>query len=104
MDHVFFCKQKTAYEMRISDWSSDVCSTDLNRNMVGPKRFACPIEHARGNAPEFEQPLHEQRGEEDRPQAKAETGKRHKRTRRSGGEACHAIDLTRRRYPLLEQM
>src|SRR3546814_8645204 len=26
----FFCfKQKTAYEMRISDWSSDVCSTDL---------------------------------------------------------------------------
>src|SRR3546814_18207439 len=25
----FFCKQKTAYEMRISDWSSDVCSADL---------------------------------------------------------------------------
>src|SRR3546814_169082 len=28
----FFFKQKTAYEMRISDWSSDVCSSDLNRN------------------------------------------------------------------------
>src|SRR3546814_10011660 len=28
---VFFCKQKTAYEMRISDWSSDVCSSDLAR-------------------------------------------------------------------------
>src|SRR3546814_7137127 len=27
----FFCKQNTAYEMRISDWSSDVCSSDLNR-------------------------------------------------------------------------
>src|SRR3546814_6174598 len=27
----FFCKQKTAYEMRISDWSSDVCSSDLTR-------------------------------------------------------------------------
>src|SRR3546814_8033044 len=27
--YVFFCKQKTAYEMRISDWSSDVCSSDL---------------------------------------------------------------------------
>src|SRR3546814_2582716 len=27
--HVFFFKQKTAYEMRISDWSSDVCSSDL---------------------------------------------------------------------------
>src|SRR3546814_2465848 len=25
----FFCKQKPAYEMRISDWSSDVCSSDL---------------------------------------------------------------------------
>src|SRR3546814_8257248 len=25
----FFCKQKTAYEMRISDWISDVCSSDL---------------------------------------------------------------------------
>src|SRR3546814_3130128 len=27
---VFFFKQKTAYEMRISDWSSDVCSSDLD--------------------------------------------------------------------------
>src|SRR3546814_12475182 len=26
---VLFCKQKTAYEMRISDWSSDGCSSDL---------------------------------------------------------------------------
>src|SRR3546814_4288542 len=26
----FFCKQKTAYEMLISDWSSDVCSSDLS--------------------------------------------------------------------------
>src|SRR3546814_9213154 len=30
----FFFKQKTAYEMRISDWSSDVCSSDL-REMSG---------------------------------------------------------------------
>src|SRR3546814_7345635 len=29
MVFVFFFKQKTAYEMRISDWSSDVCSSDL---------------------------------------------------------------------------
>src|SRR3546814_1351010 len=27
----FFYKQKTSYEMRISDWSSDVCSSDLER-------------------------------------------------------------------------
>src|SRR3546814_10499270 len=32
---VFFFKQKTAYEMRISDWSSDVCSSDL---LVRPER------------------------------------------------------------------
>src|SRR3546814_5844898 len=40
----FFFKQKTAYEMRISDWSSDVCSSDLDhfpdillgREMVAP--------------------------------------------------------------------
>src|SRR3546814_14355424 len=29
---IFFFKQKTAYEMRISDWSSDVCSSDLPDN------------------------------------------------------------------------
>src|SRR3546814_18541495 len=29
----FFFKQKTAYEMRISDWSSDVCSSDLKENV-----------------------------------------------------------------------
>src|SRR3546814_6139453 len=32
----FFFKQKTAYEMRISDWSSDVCSSDLLRPL--PRR------------------------------------------------------------------
>src|SRR3546814_9043144 len=31
---MFFFKQKTAYEMRISDWSSDVCSSDLSDNLV----------------------------------------------------------------------
>src|SRR3546814_9140524 len=32
---VFFCfKQETAYEMRISDWSSDVCSSDLVKDAV----------------------------------------------------------------------
>src|SRR3546814_18781754 len=33
---IFFFKQKTAYEMRISDWSSDVCSSDL-------KNLSCHI-------------------------------------------------------------
>src|SRR3546814_3930842 len=47
----FFFKQKTAYEMRISDWSSDVCSSDL------------PLPHAavtlgtvREHAPRHERP------------------------------------------------
>src|SRR3546814_10175693 len=31
----FFFKQKTAYEMRISDWSSDVCSSDLTGGARG---------------------------------------------------------------------
>src|SRR3546814_2853309 len=31
----FFFKRKTAYEMRISDWSSDVCSSDLRRGLFG---------------------------------------------------------------------
>src|SRR3546814_7072255 len=34
---LFFFKQNTAYEMRISDWSSDVCSSDL----VSPTRAKC---------------------------------------------------------------
>src|SRR3546814_3190907 len=34
----FFFKQKTAYEMRISDWSSDVCSSDLSCIIIGDVR------------------------------------------------------------------
>src|SRR3546814_2310705 len=33
----FFFKQKTAYEMRISDWSSDVCSSDLAIQACPPR-------------------------------------------------------------------
>src|SRR3546814_7420888 len=36
----FFFKQKTAYEMRISDWSSDVCSSDLAILPLYSTRFA----------------------------------------------------------------
>src|SRR3546814_10787904 len=37
----FFFKQKTAYEMRISDWSSDVCSSDLQvSRSIGDEREA----------------------------------------------------------------
>src|SRR3546814_15292848 len=52
----FFFKQKTAYEMRISDWSSDVCSSDLEvadgalgvvvviRHLLEPGEQHCRIE------------------------------------------------------------
>src|SRR3546814_4408249 len=39
---IFLCKQKAAYEVRISDWSSDVCSSELRAAVLtgaGPKAF-----------------------------------------------------------------
>src|SRR3546814_9724623 len=36
---LFFVKQKTAYEMRIRDWSSDVCSSDLDDELAGLDAF-----------------------------------------------------------------
>src|SRR3546814_3882514 len=54
--YFFFFKQKTAYEMRISDWSSDVCSSDLEglaEKLAGPvvaelleQRRADAVRHA----------------------------------------------------------
>src|SRR3546814_11724361 len=35
MHTLYYYKQKTAYEMRISDWSSDVCSSDLDTSLWG---------------------------------------------------------------------
>src|SRR3546814_5750328 len=44
----FFFKQKTAYEMRISDWSSDVCSSDLGEPAeIGVRPVAFAPEHRR---------------------------------------------------------
>src|SRR3546814_4077778 len=45
--YFLFCfKQKTAYEMRISDWSSDVCSSDLHAGEVGALVNAGRLEDA----------------------------------------------------------
>src|SRR3546814_7188580 len=44
--YVFFFKQKTAYEMRISDWSSDVCSSDLRAAMVDAELGMAKRAHA----------------------------------------------------------
>src|SRR3546814_13395647 len=42
---IFFCKQKSADEMRIIDWSSDVCSSDLVVAITDAVRAAVPIAH-----------------------------------------------------------
>src|SRR3546814_7127699 len=76
---VFFFKQKTAYEMRISDWSSDVCSSDLGRwrqvlsrnaNGCGASVSFCPhrrtIWITRGWVGAFLQGLQQLRSEERR--------------------------------------
>src|SRR3546814_3366053 len=49
----FFFKQKTAYEMRISDWSSDVCSSDLLKSRVSSNAWTLPHSplSSRGLAP-----------------------------------------------------
>src|SRR3546814_6493476 len=48
IDILFFFKQKTAYELRISDWSSDVCSSDLNGAIVARRRPGVLRDHADG--------------------------------------------------------
>src|SRR3546814_3553561 len=48
---IFFFKQKTAYEMRISDWSSDVCSSDLYVATLSKRYDAFALPSASGPAP-----------------------------------------------------
>src|SRR3546814_1596190 len=58
----FFFKQKTAYEMRISDWSSDVCSSDLledadrersRRVSRADRAFQLPVDRRKPNDGRF---------------------------------------------------
>src|SRR3546814_6311109 len=85
----FFFKQKTAYEMRISDWSSDVCSSDLHREAGVRQRHA--VRRARQvarAAPAFgkrhTQQLHAvgplDEGADEEPGGEAESGDRPHRT------------------------
>src|SRR3546814_20248817 len=46
----FFFKQKTAYEMRISDWSSDVCSSDLKVIFTDEPERAVPWQQRTGHS------------------------------------------------------
>src|SRR3546814_16275552 len=67
----FLFKQKTAYEMRISDWSSDVCSSDLRSGHRGWQRQPEGISIALGISP------------------------RARRSRRSDGSATRVLDRKR---------
>src|SRR3546814_13902958 len=49
----FFFKQKTAYEMRISDWSSDVCSSDLGKVLDQFSNPDNPRAHIESTGPEL---------------------------------------------------
>src|SRR3546814_1707767 len=60
----FFFKQKTAYEMRISDWSSDVCSSDLDGADADPADLAetlfARLIGDRNHIPRLDRPVHQQ--------------------------------------------
>src|SRR3546814_16845832 len=73
----FFFKQKTAYEMRISDWSSDVCSSDLERGRVHLGEPPRPGEASTFPRPGRRLPLHDQRRDCD-------AGPAHRRRRLHG--------------------
>src|SRR3546814_6068658 len=79
----FFFKQKTAYEMRISDWSSDVCSSDLPRTQAQPHVPAGrpPQPVGRGGLPG---------GVRDRPQPRP-----HARGRGRGERSAAAVPVAR---------
>src|SRR3546814_6003486 len=64
----FFFKQKTAYEMRISDWSSDVCSSDLSfpLGVQHAETYVAPCAVLVGDAAHVIHPLAGQRSEERR--------------------------------------
>src|SRR3546814_6832532 len=64
----FFFKQKTAYEMRISDWSSDVCSSDLTESQIhrAAAKIADQVERWWWRVPSIPAPMLGHRSEERR--------------------------------------
>src|SRR3546814_4557857 len=76
---IFFFKQKTAYELRISDWSSDVCSSDLRADFpIDPMAHGQRIElgevvlevrHTPGHTPESISVVVWEHGDDEEPWA-----------------------------------
>src|SRR3546814_13212481 len=86
----FFFKQKTAYEMRISDWSSDVCSSDLGGS--GPSALLRPRPRPPRPAPPRPRRDRQRTRRADRPRALLRD-----RRNGSGGWGRSARHLVRRR-------
>src|SRR3546814_9447747 len=86
----FFFKQKTAYEMRISDWSSDVCSSDLSLGVrdEAPRRAGRPWQRAVPRASFF--PAGRQHGQRWHAPVRAfgETGLGNRSEERRVGKEC----------------
>src|SRR3546814_5986091 len=70
-----FFKQKTAYEMRISDWSSDVCSSDLGSRTPCPNLLRLEFPAGAEDPPHGQQAQHEEA--EDRRDADRHVHVRH---------------------------
>src|SRR3546814_6891194 len=98
---IFFFKQKTAYEMRISYWSSDVCSSDLDRLPAGRARQAALAMDApagaRGPAPPAQAQAHllpavDHPGRAPHPQAHLVAARSLVRHRQAGVPLRHPAD------------
>src|SRR3546814_17851766 len=111
---VFFFKQKTAYEMRISDWSSDVCSSDL-RLVAQPGEEAEDAAARRAARRARQEPAHADpvRAEETPGRDRHHLRVRHPRhgggdagvePHRPDGHRPHRPDLDPRRAPLVSAL
>src|SRR3546814_16805376 len=88
---VFFFKQKTAYEMRISDWSSDVCSSDLDGHRSGDRQIEPDCERERADSEQLDGDHHEHAEQNQAPwkalvQEAADDGGHRSEERRVGNE------------------
>src|SRR3546814_10797884 len=81
----FFFKQKTAYEMRISDWSSDVCSSDL------PENLGRDADAGRRKAARQRRGQSQDAARRERREARTDASYRRRETARNAGKAPRQI-------------
>src|SRR3546814_17610498 len=100
---VFVFKQKTAYELRISDWSSDVCSSDLPHQEVGRfrrdilRQLCKPLGGDHACKPALSAPAHQVCHRAERGLARLVRYL----DRRGGGEKLRLVDHHQHRIPFI---